>query len=252
MRLQQRVLREETVLVCFLSGSYGRGASDPFSDIDVALVYADDSARDTAYQKREQFVQSLMPYVPAKSFDAEHIRPYFHIALFSTGAKVDFRYETISDLKPSPWDHDIKLIKDTADWGRKFQQDAALTSAILPRPPFSDQALIKMDNQFWIMFMDAYRLLQRGDHDKAFPIYLEMLTFTFPSLRELLPKEDPARAKLASFHFDKDVPATIAHLRTVLNTYIEARSSVVRRYNLAFMPNEVFENGILRIISGSR
>jgi signal-transduction protein with cAMP-binding, CBS, and nucleotidyltransferase domain len=81
LRLQQRVLAEPEVLVCFLSGSYGRGEQDAFSDLDVAMVFADEDSRETAFEQRRDFVRSVLPYVPAKSFDAAHVRPYFHIAL---------------------------------------------------------------------------------------------------------------------------------------------------------------------------
>lgn len=249
MRLQQRVLSESAILVCFLSGSYGRRTEDPYSDLDVVLVFAGGDDRESAYANRRSFVQSLMPYVPAKSFDAEHIRPFFHVALFSNGAKVDFRFETQEGLKPSPWDHDIKLIKDTNGWGEQFQREAAQLTSIPPRPPFSDKELVKLDNRFWIMFMDVFRLLLRGDHDKPFPVYLEMLTFTFPVLRELLPIEDPARDKLPVSHFDSNLPATLDHMRTLLETYLDARAAVIRRYNLAFMPDEIFENAIVGVVN---
>lgn len=249
MRLQQRVLSESEILVCFLSGSYGRRTEDPYSDLDVALVFAGVDERESAYANRRSFVQSLMPYVPAKSFDAEHIRPYYHVALFSNGAKVDFRFETQDGLKPSPWDHDIKLIKDTDGWGEQFRRESAQLTSIVPRPPFSDKELVKLDNRFWIMFMDVFRLLLRGDHDKPYPVYLEMLTFTFPVLRELLPIEDPARGKLPVSHFDSDLPATLDHMRYLLQAYLDARAAVIRRYNLAFMPDEIFENAIVRLVN---
>jgi hypothetical protein len=35
--------------------------------------------------------------------------------------------------------------------------------------------------------MDIYRLLRRGDHDKPFSIYLELLYFILPDLLQLLP-----------------------------------------------------------------
>jgi hypothetical protein len=249
MRLQQRVLSESLILVCFLSGSYGRRTEDPYSDLDVALVFASDADRDSAYANRRSFIQSLMPYIPAKSFDAEHIRPYFHVALFSNGAKVDFRFETQAALKPTPWDHDIKLIKDTDSWGKQFQREAAQLPSIPPRPAFSDNELAILDNRFWIMFMDVFRLLLRGDYDRPFPVYLEMLTFTFPVLRDLLPVEDPARDKLPVSHFDSDLPATLDHMRYLLEAYLDARAAVVRRYNLAFMPDDIFENAIVKLVN---
>ena len=104
VRLQQRVRSEADIVACFLAGSYGRRTQDDYSDLDVALVFADAPSRDDAYAKRVAFVQSILPYVPAKSFDADHIRPHFHICLYSNGTKADFRYETMDALQPNPWD----------------------------------------------------------------------------------------------------------------------------------------------------
>jgi predicted nucleotidyltransferase len=248
MRLQQRVLSESAILVCFLSGSYGRRTQDPYSDLDIALVFASDAEREIAYAERKNFAQSLMPYVPAKSFDALHIRPFFHIVLFSNGAKVDFRYETQGELRPSFWDHDIKVIKDTDGWGEQFQNTAAGFPSIAPRPKFTNIELVELDNRFWITFMDVYRLLLRGDNDKPFPVYLELLSFTITVLRRLLPEEDPARKAQPVAHFDNDTKETRKHMRTLLSAYLEARTAVVKRYNLAFMPDQLFEDSIVRLV----
>ena len=76
VRLQQRVLSEGDIVACFLSGSYGRRQNDPYSDMDVAFVFADQAARERAWRQRRGFAQSVMQYVPAKSFDAAHVRPH--------------------------------------------------------------------------------------------------------------------------------------------------------------------------------
>jgi hypothetical protein len=190
-----------------------------------------------------------MPYVPAKSFDAGHIRPFFHVALFANGAKADFRYETKETLKPSAWDRDIQLIKDTDGWGKQFQANGEKLSSILPRPTFTEKELVELDNRFWIMFMDVYRVLLRGDYDKPYPVYLELLTFTIPLLLRLLPTEEVARQSLSISHYDHDTPATTKHMRMLLNAYLDARAAVIRRYNLTFMPDQIFENAIIKLVS---
>ena len=251
MRLQQHVLKEPDILVCFLSGSYGRRTQDPYSDLDVVLVFGGESERDAAYADRKSFVQSLMPYVPARGFDAAHIRPFFHVVLFANGAKVDFRYETSTGMKPTSWDRDIKLIKDTDDWGLRFQQEAGKLSSIPPRPAFTTSELVEMDSRFWVMFMDVFRLLLRGDYDKPYPVYLELLSFTIPTLLRLLPVEEPARRSLFVSHFDQDTVATVEHMRGLLSAYLEARAAVIRRYNLSYMPDQVFEGAITKLVNRS-
>jgi hypothetical protein len=249
MRLQQRVLSESAILVCFLSGSYGRRTQDPYSDLDVVLVFGGEKEREVAYDGRREFVRSLMPYVPAKSFDAVHIRSFFHVALFANGAKVDFRYETVEVLKPSVWDRDIQLIKDKDGWGKRFQAEAEKLSSLPPRPTFTEKELVELDNRFWIMFMDVYRVLLRGDYDKPYPVYLELLSFTIPVLLHLLPAEEPARQLLSISHYDHETPATITHMCTLLDAYLDARGAVIRRYNLSFIPDQIFENAIIRLVN---
>lgn len=245
-RLQQRVLGERDILVCFLSGSYGRRTNDPFSDLDVALVFADDDARDDAYGRRRQWVQSVLPYVPARSFDARHVRPYLHIALYSNGTKVDYRYETQTGLLPNPWDREIKILKDTAAWGEQFQ--AAAPQTLPPQPILSAEALADLDNRFWVMFWDVYRLLQRGDHSKPFPIYLQLLHFTLPDLLQMLPDDHPAYQALLQVRFEHDVSITAAHMRSLLDCYLDARTAVVKRHNIPFMPDGDFERNVQKLV----
>jgi hypothetical protein len=99
------------------------------------------------------------------------------------------------------------------------------------------------------MFMDVYRVLLRGDYDKPYPVYLELLSFTIPILLRLLPTEEPARQLLSVSHYDHDVPATAKHMRALLRAYLDARTAVIRRYNLTFMPDQIFENAIIKLVN---
>ena len=121
LRLQQRALGETAIAACFLTGSYGRRTADVYSDLDVALVFADEAARERAWADRRDFVRSVVPFVAVKSFDAGHVRPFLHIALYSNGAKVDYRYETKESLPPSYWDRDMRILKDDGGWLESFQ-----------------------------------------------------------------------------------------------------------------------------------
>ena len=60
-RLQRYVLDDPAITACFLSGSFGRRASDPYSDLDAALVFPDQGARERAWLNRVQFAKSIMP-----------------------------------------------------------------------------------------------------------------------------------------------------------------------------------------------
>lgn len=246
MRLQQRVLNEADIAACFMSGSYGRREADEYSDLDVALVFRATAARELAWQNRRAFVQSVLPYVPLKSFDAGHIRPYFHIALYSSGTKVDFRYETQDELRPNPWDRDLRLLKDTENWGAQYQ--AACAQTLLPRPLMDKTELAALDERFWVMFWDVLRLLLRGDQQKPFTIYLELLHFTLPALLRVLPAGDPTRQGLSVASYTGNTPATAQHMKRLLTAYLAARTAVIRLFSLDFTPNRPFEEQIQRLV----
>ena len=246
VRLQQRVLQQTDIIVCFLSGSFGQRREDPYSDIDVALVFTDAQRRERAWQERQTFVQSVLPYVGVKSFDASHIRPFFHIALYSNGAKVDYRYETKESLTPTIWDKDIHILKDTDKWAEQFQQQAA--QAPLVQKQMTVKQLTDLDNRFWVMFWDVYRQLLRGNNNKPFTIYLELLYFTLPPLLQVLPPTETARQPLLQAYFNQDTKMTRKALADLLTAYLAARAVIIRRFHLDFAANDSFETAIQRLV----
>lgn len=246
MRLQQRVMNAPEILVCFLSGSFGRREADPFSDMDVALVYGSAAARDGAWQQRRDFVQSIMPYVPAKSFDAVHVRPFFHVALYGNGSKVDYRFEVQSELAPSIWDQNLRLLKDTDNWGSSFE--AACKRAPAPRPHLTLDELVALDDRFWVMYWDVLRVLLRGDYQKPFTVYLELLHFTLPPLLRVLAPTDPAHRALLVASYSEQVPVTRAHMQQLHRAYVAARTAVVQQLKLDFTPHHRFEEQMQRLL----
>ncbi len=245
-RLQRRVTEEADIAACFLSGSYGRRASDPFSDLDVALIYPDNQAMERAWINRVQFAKSIMPYISLKAFDGEHIRPYFHIVLFANGSKVDFRFETQKSLVPNPYDSQIRILKDTDGWAEAFQVKSSHKA--LPQASMNNHELMLLDQRFWVMYWDILRLLARGDTDTPFSIYLELLHFTFPPLLRALPPGAPVRKILIEAYFSQNAEATTSHMKGLLNAYIAARSAVVERYHLQFSSDQSFEAQIQRLV----
>jgi hypothetical protein len=246
-RLQRHVQSESSLIACFLSGSFGRRLEDDYSDLDVALVYVDETARRHGWQQRRELVHAVMPYVPARSFDADHVRPYFHVALYSNGTKADYRFEAQELLQPSPWDRDIRIIKESGRWAEEYQ--AASTRLALPQPYLSVDELMALDNRFWVMLWDVLRLLKRGDVDKPFTIYLELLHFTLPPLLRVLPAEEPARQGLLMASYSQETAATARQLGRLLDAYLAARAAVVQRQCLLFMPDHAFENEMKRLVA---
>jgi hypothetical protein len=190
-----------------------------------------------------------LPYVPARSFDADHIRPFFHVTLYGNGAKVDYRYETKATLKPNPWDREVRLLKDTDNWGERFRNAAINLPSTIPQPITTAQELVAIDERFWVMFMDAYRLLSRGDYAKPFPIYIEFLYFTIPRLLTLLPTDDPAHQALIQASFSHDTAVTIEHMKNLFRAYIFARNTIISRFNVPIVIDEIFEQSVSRFFS---
>ena len=245
-RLQRHVLAESGVLVCFLYGSFGRRAEDAYSDVDVALVFADAAGRDAAWAGRREFVKAVMPYVAVRSFDAEHVRPRLHVALYSNGTEADFNFATLDGMTPDPMYREIRVLKDSGQWAERHQ---AASARLAPAQPYiSPDELTALDNRFWVMFWDALRLLKRGDADKPFPTYLKLLYFTLPPLLLALPPEDPARRGLVRATYDRDLAATARGMGDLLEAYLAARAAVIRRQNLMFPINTAFESEIRRLI----
>ncbi|GMQ78899.1 MAG: hypothetical protein BMS9Abin02_1445 [Anaerolineae bacterium] len=247
VRLQQYILQDEQIHACFLAGSYGRGKNDKFSDLDLILLFADEESRDRAYVQRHQFVISVLPYLSAKSFDADHVKPHMHIALYGNGAKVDFTYETVN-IKPQFELRDMRILKESGGWASAFLHECAAQAPTIEKATTAADTLTAIDDRFWIMFMDVYRQLLRGDHDAPFPIYIQMIYFTIPELLKLLPQEDPAYQALFEIHYSQDTGATIKHMQRLMRAYLGARDAFVKRHHLHFQADSNFERVLLKKI----
>jgi hypothetical protein len=246
VRLQQSVMRETEIESCFLAGSYGRRTEDAYSDLDVVLVFADGAARDAAWSRRRDFVQTVLPYVPSRSFDAEDDE-YLHRALYSNGARVDLSYAARDTLAPDPAYREIRILKDSDNWAEDYQAAAA---RVLPtRPRIEAAAVEEIDNRFWVTFFELYRQLLRGDSERPFVVYLELLARTIPPLLSALPPEDPAYQGLLHAYYDRqDLPGTLADLRRLLDAYLAARSAVLRRHSVGYIPDTSFERALQRLL----
>lgn len=242
VRLQQSVMRENDIEICFLTGAHGRRTEDAYSDLDVVFVFPDTATRDSAWARRRDFTRSILPYVPARSFDAGHLRPHLHTALYGNGAKVDYRYEARNEMAPQPDDRELRILKDSDNWAENYQ---AASARIIPTQPRMEAAeLERIDARFWGLFWDVFRQLLRGDARTPFTTYLEMLSFTLPPLLRALPPEDPAHQGLVELHYTPDAGPALRDLRRLFDAYLAARAAVIRRYNVGYLPDSAFERSI--------
>lgn len=245
-RLQRYVLGVPQILVCFLYGSFGRRADDPYSDVDVCLVYAGEQERETAWAGRGEFVKAIMPYVAARSYDAAHLHPYLHIALYSSGTKADFRLETVDELRPAPEFHELRILKDTDRRAEGLQTASARLAP--PQPHISPEEMEEVDSRFWVRYWNVFRLLLRDRPDMAFGHYLTLLHSTIGPLLEALPPEEPARQGLVQVTYNDDARASLDSLVELLDGYLDARAAVIGRQNMIFPIDKGFENEIRRLI----
>jgi hypothetical protein len=250
VRLQQLVLREEDIVACLLAGSYGRGTHDAYSDLDVVLVFEDEQRREAAFARRTTFAQNVMPYLPAKSCDGGENQPFLHVAVYSNGAKVDFRYVTKDSLSARDWNGRYRILKDSDGWGAAFEARAKLASRA-QLPEVNAQLIADLDSYFWVTFMEVYRLLLRGGHERPFVTYLNLVYETIPPLLQLLPREHPAYQALVSIHYSHDVPATLHYLRLLADAYVGARTAVIHRHSLLYTPDHRFEQALRSLIERS-
>lgn len=245
-RLQRHVLADPTIVACYLGGSFGRRTEDAYSDVDVNLVYADEFTREAAWARRSSFVSEVMPYVPVRSYDAAHVRPYLYITLYSNGTKVDVLFVVQAEHVPNAREREIRILKDTSGWAERHQAESARLALSLPYLSSADLAAI--DDRFWGTAWDVLRMLKRGEAGKPFIFYLRLLNFSVPPLLGALPPEDPAYQGLLAASYSRDTQATIRGVSTFIDAYLAARAAVVRRQNLAFTPNTAFETEIRRQI----
>lgn len=245
-RLQRHAQGDPAVVACFLYGDYGRRVDDPYSDVDIALIYDGDEDRDSAWAGRREIVKAVMPYVAVRSFDASHVMPFLHVALYSNGTKADFRFETIDGLSPDSIFRELRILKDRQGWSERFQ---AASSRLAPAQPYiSPGELTDLDNRFWVMFWNVLRLLKRNDTNKPFVGYLRLIYFSLPPLLDALPPEEPARRALMRVTYSDNIGETLRGMSDLLEAYLAARAAVIRRQNLVFPINTAFESEIRRLV----
>lgn len=244
VRLRQRLSSERTIIAAWFFGSFGRNVADPYSDLNICLVYRDENDRAAAWAQRREFGQSILAYVSAKSVDSAENQ---HSVLFDSGTLAHFRYESQTSLRPSPADREIKILKDRSEgWAMQYQQQCQFAS--LQMGMMTTSTMVALDDQFWVQFWNVYRQIRRGATQTSFAGYIHLLASTVPPLLQALPLEHAAYQALIAAQFSRDARATLAHLRQLLSAYLAARSAVVAKYRLDFRPNSTFERNIERAL----
>ena len=241
-RLQRYVVTDPAIKACFLSGSFGRRAADAYSDIDVAIVYANEASRQRAWGDRAAMASAIMPYISSKAFDDDRRHPALYVVLLANGSKLDLRFETMEALQPDPWDAQIRILKDSDGWAERYA--AQSISLAKPQPLITRDQLENIDNRFWVTYWDILRQVARGEVVIPFPAYLGLLHETIPPLLAALPDAEPARKTLVDAAYSTSAKATAAHLQHLLAAYLAARNVLVSHYHLQPVGNPGFEREI--------
>ena len=246
VRLRQRVLGERAIVAAWLAGSFGRNTPDPYSDIDIALVFDSAKSRQWAWQQRHTFCTSIMAYVPAKSFDNPK-DPQSHVALYANGTLADFRYLDVNSLQPYWLEADIKILKDNAEQVAATiqQRSQGLTKQV---KRVSSAELTTLDTHFWIFFWDTYRRARRGTPASGFEDYLLLVSTVLPTLLGGLRQDSAERNALINLHYTLQNGETLTHLRQLVTVYRNARQAIAKQHRLDYQPDASFEREIDRAL----
>jgi Nucleotidyltransferase domain len=139
-----------------ISGSVARGAADEYSDLDVAIFFADPELREACWAARWEW--DIAPWF--HRFDADHVKPYFVIYLFEPGVKADLPLHLVTD-PPAPGGAPYAVLWDTT--GRVAQWVEASNSGVQEAAP-DWSAAVHEEERIWAWIYYCARHVQRGEY----------------------------------------------------------------------------------------
>ena len=139
-----------------VSGSVARGAADEYSDLDVAIFFAGQEAREAAWRTRWEW--EIAPWF--HRFDADHVKPYFVIYLFEPGVKADLPLHLVTD-PPVPGGAPYEVLWDTTGEVAKWVEASNSGRQDLP-PDWS--AAVHEEERIWAWIYYCARHVQRGEY----------------------------------------------------------------------------------------
>lgn len=245
-RLQQRVGLIPGLTAAFLVGSRGGRGAHADADFDVVMVYRSLTGKEAARYSWPTMAAELLPYVAAIVHQAAS-NPDHLIALFANGAKFDLYFYAEEEVSPHPRFQSIRILHDTASWAQDLtSRSAALT--LIERPVISDQQLADLDRQFWTGIWEVARLTRRGEVDRPFPIFVDLLNKAIAPLLAVLPADAPVAQALAEINFSRQPVDNRAMVQQLIPRYQAARSAVVENLQLSFQPHEAVERELVKLI----
>lgn len=139
-----------------VSGSVASGVADEYSDLDVGVFFADEEAREAAWQARWDW--EIAPWF--HRFDADHVKPYFVIYLFEPGVKADLPLNLVTD-PPLPGGAPFEVLWDTTGEVTRWVEASNAGWQALP-PDWS--AATHEEERIWAWIYWCLRHVQRGEY----------------------------------------------------------------------------------------
>ena len=152
----------------WVSGSVARGGMDEESDLDVGICFDSEAARRAAWDERLDW--EIAPWF--HRFDADHVKPFFVIYLFTPKVKADIPLYTLDDL-PGPEGGPYVLAWD--DTGRLHEWAQA---AVSEDEPVDWSPAIHEDERFWAWIVYSLQHIRRGE--------LYSIASEFAALRDIV------------------------------------------------------------------
>jgi predicted nucleotidyltransferase len=139
-----------------VSGSVARGDADEYSDLDVAIFFADEETREAAWTTRWEWEIARWFH----RFDADHVKPYFVIYLFEPGVKADLPLHLVTD-PPAPGGAPYEALWDTTGHVVKWVE-ASNAGRQDVSPDWS--AAVHEEERIWAWIYYCVRHVQRGEY----------------------------------------------------------------------------------------
>lgn len=164
--------KQSGVTGMFISGSLVSGQMDPYSDLDLGIVFSDTKARDQVWVRRWDW--NIHDWF--HRFDADHVKPYFVIYIFEPKVKADINLYLESDL-PDGEGAPYKVVWDQSS---KLGQWANSINLLSKKGP--DWAeVVHEDERFWAWIFYTYLHTARGE-------YYDVAAAFGPYLRDIVEK----------------------------------------------------------------
>src|SRR3954451_13096855 len=152
----------------WVSGSVARGGMDEESDVDVGICFATDAERQAAWEARLDW--EIAPWF--HRFDADHVKPFFVIYLFTPKVKADIPLYTLGDL---PEADGVPYVLAWDDTGRLHEW----ATAVVPAGCAVDWSpAVHEDERFWAWLVYSVQHIRRGE--------LYSIATEFAALRDIV------------------------------------------------------------------